>query len=194
MSTSENVKSSNNARANIFKLDSKRIDTISKTAGVILAFFWIAQYTIDLIRSNNAEKKNETITYIKRFSEGDLLDARMYFLEFWHERDEFARRSIGGEISLQNYEYILIDQIDKNEKFRKNLRKIGYFFDELYQCNMSGLCDTRISNEYFCDHAVGYEHSFLVYLRKFDGNLVGRRLYQGINEVVNQCPDSVDLR
>jgi hypothetical protein len=102
MSTSENVKSSNNARANIFKLDSKRIDTISKTAGVILAFFWIAQYTIDLIRSNNAEKKNETITYIKRFSEGDLLDARMYFLEFWHERDEFARRSLERFSSIPN--------------------------------------------------------------------------------------------
>jgi len=167
--------------------NAQAIDTVSKVGGVCLAVFWVAQYTIDVVRSDRQSARNESISYIKRFSEDDILDARMELLNFWKGRERLASMAVTGSISSQNYGYVLLKQLDSTPQAQGQLKRLGYFFDELYYCYVSDICDHALVESFFCPHAIGNESSYFQFLRESDARLVGRDLYLGVKELARLC-------
>lgn len=166
-----------------------RIDTWSKIATVFVAVFAAAQYSIDIYRSKIDSRRLEAISYIERYAEDEMLNARMDLLQFWRERGEFAELVSSGAVSAENYGYFLLDQLDQDEPARAAAMRIGYFLDELYFCYLSRTCDRSMILEYFCPQAIGQERGYFRYLREHDARLIGRDLYTGAKELSSICVD-----
>ncbi|WP_425051750.1 hypothetical protein [Psychromarinibacter sp. S121] len=168
---------------------SGKIDKWSKIATVFVAVFAAAQYSIDIYRSKIDSRRLEAISYIERFAEDEMLNARMELLQFWRERGEFAELVSTGAVSADNYGFFLIEQLDKEETARAATMRIGYFLDELYFCYQSRTCDRSMVLEYFCPQAIGQERGYFRYLREHDARLIGRDLYTGAKELSSICLD-----
>lgn len=163
------------------------IDAVSKIAGVCLVFFYVAQYSIDIIRTNQDAARSEAIGYINRFSNGDLLQARLALLDFWRARADLAKVGVSGVVPRENFGFILLEELGKAPAVETQLKRVGYFFDELFYCYTSDLCNQDIVKAFFCEHATGYEETYFGFLRQSDAQVIGRDLYTGVQELSAIC-------
>jgi hypothetical protein len=172
---------------NFFTRNRILIDAASKIGGISLLIFYVAQYTLDIFRSNQLEADAESLSYIQRFSGGEILDARLSILSFWDERAELAQLAVQGLLSSEDLGFALMTELPRASETLEQLKRIGYFFDEVYYCHSSNICDQEMIEHFFCLHAEGYEETFFQHLRESESRIIGRDLYLGVRELSQEC-------
>lgn len=163
------------------------IDAASKVGGVCLLVFYVAQYSIDIVRTNQQNARAASISYIHRFADGEILESRMELLEFWNQRSDLAQLAVRGAISAEGLGYALLTELNNAPNTLMRLKRIGYFFDELYYCLGSELCNGEIVQQFFCPQAIGFEQTYFRFLRQNDAQIIGRDLYTGVKELSQIC-------
>jgi hypothetical protein len=163
------------------------VDSISKITGIILAIFYVTQYTFDISRENARLANEAARFYIKRFYSEDLVGARTNILSFLRDRSEVVSLAVQGAIPYENYGYYLIQQLDSEPKVWESFNKIGYFFDELHVCYISKNCDQASIEDVLCDSVIGFERSSFNFLRKNDTKVIGHDLFDGVRRLSEMC-------
>lgn len=163
------------------------IDGLSKIVAVLAVFFYVAQYTNDIFRANVKAQQTEALSYIDRFSSGQVLEGRIRMLEFLSARRELAEFLSSGSMSAGNRNYIIVSELEADQAAFNSLRRIGYFFDELSFCHSSEVCDSAILEEFFCEHVIGYERAYFEAVRAASFDALARELFPGARDLAHIC-------
>lgn len=163
------------------------IDAASKIGGICLLIFYVAQYSVDIIRTNQRDARAASISYIQRFADSEILEARLALLAFWNERADLAQLAVRGAIPGESFGYALLAEMTREPETLAGLKRIGYFFDELYHCHSSGICNAAVVEEFFCPHVIGNEETYFRFLRQSEAQIIGRNLYTGVKELSDKC-------
>lgn len=163
------------------------IDAASKIGGVCLIVFYVAQYSIEVFRTNQRDARIASISYIQRFADSEILDARLSLLKFWDDRADLAELAVGGAISSESFGFAMLSELEKTPETMAQLKRIGYFFDELYYCQSSNICNGELLLQFFCPHAIGNEKTYFSYLRRNESQTFGRDLFTGVRELSDKC-------
>ena len=167
------------------------LDAASKIGTICVLLFAVIQYTIDTVRTDRTNARTASISYIERFSKEEVLDARLALVRFWNEREDIGRLCVGtaGGDSLPRESCIAIipEMLEADTTTMTHLKRIGYFFDELYYCYDTEVCDREVVETFFCPYAIGNEDLYFQSLRSSDAEVFGRDLYTGIQELAATC-------
>lgn len=163
------------------------IDAASKIGGVCLLIFYVAQYSVEIFRTNQRDALSASISYIKRFADAEILDARLALLAFWGDRANLAQLAVSGTLSSESFGYAMLTELEMAPETLARLNRIGYFFDELYYCKESRICNSEVVERFFCPHAIGYERTYFHFLRESEAQIIGRDLYIGVKGLSELC-------
>lgn len=166
------------------------LDHLLKVLTLVAAMAGVGRYFYDKVESADHERRARAISYIERYADATMLEARQMLYEFWVVQPDLVQVLRAEEISARSYRSMLQASVFRHNAdlpIQKALLQLDSFYSQLSYCRSGELCDAGILDAYFCrsarKDAVAYA-PFFARLHDRSGDL---QLGSGLAEFAAAC-------
>lgn len=158
---------------------------IATWVAILAAVFAICQYEHNL----TAEKVKETLKYVDQFNSGQVLKNRL-------QVEKFVERHIGdfnrAPNSEEAYSTIIMDMI-KHDRMSESVDTIVNFFDNVYICTRSKLCDEETTMRFFGLYNHQLKATFHPYIMERRKSLFNKSIGCGVESIAESYKNHITI-
>ncbi len=102
------------------------------------------------------EAISRSLSYIEDYGSARYVGARLALYDFWADRQALVRLLTSGGISDRVYQTALEQNVfrpNADDAIREALVLLDNFYSQVTFCNRTGLCNSKILNDFFCQTA-----------------------------------------
>lgn len=143
------------------------LELILKVILITASLSAVYQY-FDVKQENRVKK---TMEFLDNFSSGQLLNTRLKLNEYWSDYEDEFERLNRGAIENEKERALIIEKIvlpivSKNYEHRESVDLLVNFFANLKTCIDNGICDERVSQNFFGEYATSLFNFYQPWIKK----------------------------
>lgn len=170
-----------------------KIDVILKVIATIIAIFGVWKYFDGRSQAEIVAAQERSLGYVERFGDSTLVGARRQLLNFWQEYPQVGGAILDGTMTSNSYR-MFVSRFYRSYPNRKDLDnalfRITVFFDELYYCRNSSVCDSSILDSYFCDYAERFSSAYAPFYEIISNELGSRPVNARLTDLAATCKEA----
>jgi hypothetical protein len=162
-----------------------------KFVAVAVAVFGVWQYFEERKAAALMAAQAESLRIIRGYSSENILAARETLTQFWRDQPAFVSYASGEKAispnEHSNFVRRTLPRYAKADDMHNALFLASDYFDNVYHCRTSGLCDEKLLDQFLCSKAEAFLHEYQPFFQAFEGTLGAQEFGRSLAEYVESC-------
>ncbi len=154
-----------------------KIDLGLKIFAAGIAAFGVWKFFADQALTRDLSARAESLRVVRDFSGSSMIDAREELTRFWRNYPEFISSTDEHNV-VSNREYrgfvrSAMKTYSGAEQLSTALFRLNDYYETLYLCRLSNICDAQLLDTFRCDTAVAHQRYYADFFNELNRAIGG---------------------